>query len=157
MRLREAQLTDASHISALISVLAKQDILPSCSESGGKKLLESMSQEAIEGYLAGPFCYHLMEDGDLLVGVIGMRDDSHLYHLFVAKTHQGQGIGTALWCHAKNECLAKGNTGRFTVNSALNAQGVYLKLGFLPLGAIRETQGIIDIPMELVTESLHNL
>jgi GNAT superfamily N-acetyltransferase len=159
MKIRQASNQDAARISELLIRLAEQDILPSCTVSGGQKLLESMSPDAIAGYLNGTFRYHLVEEQvaeqaldpqKRLVGVIGMRDNSHLYHLFVAKTHQGLGLGKRLWLHAKDECLAKGNTGRFTVNSALNAQNVYLKLGFVPLGAIRENHGIKDIPMELV-------
>jgi GNAT superfamily N-acetyltransferase len=155
MKIRQASYGDATKISELVIRLAVQDILPSCSASGGQTLLESMSPDAIAGYLGGSYHYYLLEDHTPagqkpLVGVIGIRDNNHLYHLFVAKTHQGLGLGKRLWLHAKDECLAKGNTGRFTVNSALNAQNVYLKLGFTPLGAIRENQGIKDIPMELV-------
>jgi GNAT superfamily N-acetyltransferase len=155
MQIRQASNQDAARISELLIRLAEQDILPSCTISGGQKLLQSMSPDAIAGYLNGSFRYHLLEEQaqlgkGRLVGVIGMRDNSHLYHLFVAETHQGLGLGKRLWLHAKDECLANGNTGRFTVNSALNAKNVYLKLGFVPLGTIRENQGIKDIPMELV-------
>lgn len=51
-------------------------------------------------------------------GVVGVRDNSHLYHLFVAKPFQGCGLGRRLWEHAKAQYLAAGNPGVFTVNRA---------------------------------------
>jgi len=35
------------------------------------------------------------------------------------------------------------------VNSALNAESVYLKLGFKPISGVRTNKGILDIPMTL--------
>lgn len=150
MTLRQAQLSDALKMSELITILAKEHILPSCSALGGQRLLAAMNLESMEGYLAGPFRYYLAEQEGVLAGLVGMRDNSHLYHLFVANTHQGQGLARRLWDMAKADCQTRGNQGRFTVNSAINAQEVYLKLGFVALGGIRDNQGIKDIPMALV-------
>jgi len=84
--------------------------------------------------------------------VIGIKENSHLYHLFVADPFQGRGHAQQLWQHAKAECLASGNPGVFTVNSALNAAPVYRKWGFEPLCEVRERSGIKDIPMRLLLD-----
>lgn len=155
MTLRLAQLSDAPKMSELLTELAREHILPSCSALGGQRLLEAMNLESIKRYLTGPFRYCVAEQEGVLAGLVGMRDNRHLYHLFVANTHQGQGLARRLWDMAQADCLVRGNEGQFTVNSAINAQGVYLKLGFVALGGIREMQGIKDIPMSLSLKQSH--
>ena len=58
--------------------------------------------------------YHVAEDAGRLVGVVAVRDNKHLYHLFVAEPHQGQGLARELWSVAKAACVAAGNSGEFT-------------------------------------------
>ena len=67
--------------------------------------------------------------------------------VFVAAEFQGKGLAKMLWQHAREICLKNGNTGSFTVNSAVNAKPVYLKLGFKPISEVRTHKGILDIPM----------
>ncbi|NRB24598.1 GNAT family N-acetyltransferase [Shewanella sp.] len=149
MKIRKSIQQDASVISPLITALAEKYILPTCTGEGGKLLLASMTIESIEQYFTDGYQYHVAEDAGGIMGVVGIKNNAHLYHLFVAEAHQGQGISTQLWEHAKEACLQKGNKGVFTVNSALNAKNVYLKLGFSPTGCIREKSGIKDIPMQM--------
>ena len=149
MTIREAIQNDASQISLLISTLAEKYILPSCSNEGGKLLLASMTSDSIKQYINDGYQYHVVEDDSSVIGVVGIKNNCHLYHLFVSDSHQGRGLSKRLWVHAKNVCLQNGNEGVFTVNSALNAKSVYLKLGFTPTGEIREKSGIKDIPMEI--------
>lgn len=149
MTIRKANHQDISNISALILTLAEKYILPNCTIEGGKSLLASMTSTSIKGSFNESYQYHISEDKGCLTGVVGMKNNSHLYHLFVSDSHQGQGLSRKLWEHARDQCLQKGNNGFFTVNSALNATNIYLKLGFTPAGEIRETSGIKDIPMQI--------
>src|SRR5690606_40652166 len=75
------------------------------------------------------FDYHVAEVAGEIVGVVGMRDGSHVYHLFVAEEHQGRGLGRALWEHAKAECLRRGRPAAFTVNSSRGAVPIYERFG----------------------------
>ncbi len=86
-----------------------------------------------------------------IIGVAGIRDSSHLFHLFVSDNYQGQGLSRKLWERIKSEALTNGNSGRFTVNSAINSESIYLSFGFIRTGEIRNRDGMIDIPMELET------
>ncbi|WP_409935148.1 MULTISPECIES: GNAT family N-acetyltransferase [Comamonas] len=52
-----------------------------------------------------------------LCGVAALRDRIHVYHLFVRADAQVQGIGRALWQHAR----LRSNHSTFTVNASLNA------------------------------------
>ncbi|EPJ46273.1 MAG: acetyltransferase, GNAT family [Osedax symbiont Rs2] len=149
MKIRAARHTDAEAISQLIGPLVTKYILPSCSEQGAEILLRSMNRQSIENYFRSGYQYWLGEVDNQLMAVIGIKQNSHLYHLFVADSFQGSGHAKQLWQYAKAECLASGNPGIFTVNSALNAAPVYRKWGFEPLSEIRERSGIKDLPMRL--------
>jgi len=169
MIIRKAKLDDVNEISQLITKLVIKYILPTCSEEGGQLILNSMSPNSLSNYIAAGYEYHVAElseelsgelSGELseelseelngeLIGVIGMKENAHLYHLFVADSQQGKGLSRTLWEQAKDVCLANGNDGKFTVNSALNATAVYLKFGFVPVSGIRERSGVKDMPMEL--------
>lgn len=151
MLIRAASTTDIEALSALITHLTQVYIAPTCTEVGAQTLVNAMSVESVAHYFALGYQYHVaMNEAGELVGVVGVKDNSHLYHLFVADSAKGQGLSRQLWELAKAECLAKGNPGTFTVNSALNALHVYQRFGFIALGDIRERGGICDIPMQLV-------
>ncbi|ABK48529.1 GCN5-related N-acetyltransferase [Shewanella sp. ANA-3] len=151
MLIRAATTTDIEAISALITQLTQVYIAPTCTDVGAETLVNAMSVESVAHYFALGYQYHVAinETGEL-VGVVGMKDNSHLYHLFVADIAKGQGLSRQLWELAKAECLAKGNPGTFTVNSAVNALPVYQHFGFVAQSDIRERGGIRDIPMQLV-------
>lgn len=150
MKIRKADKSDAEAISDLIIPLTEKYILPTWGEEAHDLLLGSMAQGQIEQYLSDGYVYHVAESASVgIVGVVGIRDNSHLYHLFVKDGFNGQGLSRQLWEKGKSDCLLKGNKGEFTVNSALNAEDVYLKFGFERIDGIRERNGMVDIPMKL--------
>jgi len=147
--LRKAKQNDANDISQLLTPLVTKYILPTCSKEGGQLILNSMTPECISSYLDADCEYHVAELNSELIGAVGMKNNAHLYHLFIAESQQGKGLSRMLWELAKDACIVKGNEGKFTVNSALNAKDVYLKFGFIPVGGVREKCGVKDMPMEL--------
>ncbi|QUM89041.1 GNAT family N-acetyltransferase [Moritella sp. 36] len=149
MIIRKAELDDVEAISQLITPLVIKYILPTCSKEGGLLILNSMAPNCISNYLDAGYVYHVAELNSELIGVVGMKENAHLYHLFIADSQQGKGLSRTLWELARDVCLANGNEGKFTVNSALNATDVYLKFGFVPVSGVRERAGIKDMPMEL--------
>ena len=62
-----------------------------------------MTPAAIAKYIRRGYRYHVAENENVIVGIVGIRDNSHLYHLFVAESHQGRGMAKALWEKAMNE------------------------------------------------------
>lgn len=150
MQIRSATEADAGRISGLIRSLSGPFML-SPDGSGAERFLESISEQAIRGYiLATNFSYLVAEFEGELAGVVALRDNSHLYHLFVAPAHQGKGLGRSLWSVVRQAALQSGNSGRFTVNSSLNAVPVYARFGFVPTGPKVETHGVAFVPMQLV-------
>ena len=81
---------------------------------------------------------------------MALRDNSHVYHLFVDPRVQGQGIASALWAEMKAHARAHGNPGRFTVNSSPGAMPVYSAFGFTAAGERQEDHGLIYVPMASV-------
>lgn len=149
MEIREAVRNDSGKISSLVSTLSKKYIAPTCTKEGIEVLLKSMTEESIQRYLNEGYRYFVAEEGECIVGVIGMKNNTEIYHLFVSDSHHGQGVSRRLWELAKSVCLLNGNKGFFTVNSAVNAKGVYIKFGFSPAGGITTNSGIQEIPMNM--------
>lgn len=148
--IRTAVIADAKAISALIVPLVVKYIAPTWQPAVRSILLDSMSEQKIESYLSANYVYLVAVDPDnAIVAVAGMRDSSHLYHLFVADSYQGQGLARQLWQALLVEALRQGNSGRFTVNSALHAEHIYLRFGFKRTEGVRNRDGMVDIPMLL--------
>ncbi|PMO04096.1 GNAT family N-acetyltransferase [Vibrio splendidus] len=150
VNIRSAEISDSKAISELILPLAKKYVCPTCDASAHDILLNSMSEENVGKYLSTNYNYVIaVTANDEVVGVAGVRDNSHLYHLFVDDNFQGNGLSRKLWEAVKEESIKNGNSGIFTVNSAVNAESVYSRFGFKRTEGIRNRQGMIDIPMLL--------
>lgn len=87
-----------------------------------------------------------------IVGVVAIKENRHLYHLFVSKEFQGRGVARELWEAAKGASLAAGNRGRFTVHSSLGAVGLYERLGFVKESEAVNRSGVVYVPMKLESE-----
>lgn len=83
-------------------------------------------------------------EGETLMGVIAMRDVSHISLFFVREEHHRKGVGRALFEHAALECGIK----RITVNSSPYAVPVYRALGFSQTAGEQLQDGIRYTPME---------
>jgi GNAT superfamily N-acetyltransferase len=149
IEIRMAEIGDAERIATLITELAMKFVLRDFSAEGKSRFLADHTSAAAADRLRAGFRYRVAEFGGELVGVAGVRDWAHLYHLFVAEAFQGQGLGRSLWEQIKAECLERGNPGRFTVNSSINAVRVYERFGFAATGPVQTVGGIRFVPMEL--------
>ncbi|HEY0023092.1 MAG TPA: GNAT family N-acetyltransferase [Longimicrobium sp.] len=148
--IREATTDDAGHISALIASLARYFLADPDRPQDAAAFFETITPLAIADSIAsGRYRYHLAESAGELAGIVGVRDAGHLYHLMVAEPFQRQGIASQLWDLAKRAAADDGNTGRFTVNSSVNAVPVYERFGFRATGAVQVQNGIAFMPMEL--------
>ena len=147
--IRKATPGDAERISKLVCELSAKYVVQEFTADGAEHLLASMNPDAISKYIHSGFEYHVAETDKQVVGVIAIRDNSHLYHLFVAEKYQRQGIAGKLWQVAMETCLSNGNPGEFTVNSSAYAVGVYEQWGFVAQSGPEEKDGVIYVPMKL--------
>jgi ribosomal protein S18 acetylase RimI-like enzyme len=147
--LRPGQVADASAISALI--LSLQPYLTIAPDAAGaEEFLLTIQPDAIAYNLRAPnFRYQLALHGNILAGLVAVRDNSHLYSLYVASAYHARGLGRLLWEAGRDDARALGNRGRFTVNSSAYAQAMYQHLGFRATGPMAELNGIRFVPMVL--------
>ena len=147
MNIRPGSPTDANRIASLIQSFQPMLTLDPTG-AGAEEFLASVSGEAEARYLSSPrYMYLVAEENGALVGFIALRDNCHLFHLFVDLDRQRQGIARELWSQARDRALHSGNPGEFTVNSSLIAVPVYESFGFRPVGPVAKTHGIAFLPM----------
>ena len=83
----------------------------------------------------------------VMIGVVSVRNRSHISLLFVDTDHQRKGIATALlktlFSYARDEMAIS----EITVNAAPYATGFYHKAGFIDLCNEKVTDGIRYTPM----------
>ncbi|NNF66615.1 MAG: GNAT family N-acetyltransferase [Gammaproteobacteria bacterium] len=149
MIIRGATCNDAVEISRLIVPAASEQIAHEFGAEGRAALLAGMTPEAISKYMLQGYSYLLADDVDGIVGILGMRGYSHIYHLFVDRRRQRQGIASQLWREARRQSLAATRISEFTVYSSRVAEAFYYQLGFRRSGDEQEKQGVIAIPMRL--------
>jgi GNAT superfamily N-acetyltransferase len=148
VRLRLAHVDDARVIGVLVRRVVRRYILPDQPAGAGVPLLQTMTARRIGECIGAGFRFHVAEIDGTLVGVVAIRDDCHLHHLFVTARHQGRGIGRALWQRALADCRRRAQPARITVNASAFAVPAYLQLGFVPLGVARPApNGIVTTPM----------
>jgi GNAT superfamily N-acetyltransferase len=147
MKLRAARPGDAEAIAGLIAGF-QTELTDDPSGAGAEKFLTSVSVQAEREYLASPRYRYLVAYSDSqLAGFIAIRDGSHLFHLFVERSHQRQSFARRLWERALQELCTPGRDGDFTVNSSLLAIPVYEAFGFVPAGPVQRENGISFLPM----------
>lgn len=145
--LRPALAADAPAIVALID-----DLMPFLTlhpdGAGAEKFIEHCRLPAIATYLSQEkYHYQIAHLDGALAGVVAMRDNTHLFHLFVPRALHRQGVARRLWQAARDASLASGNTTGFTVNSSVYALPFYQSLGFVATASRVEADGIAYVPM----------
>jgi ribosomal protein S18 acetylase RimI-like enzyme len=147
--IRRLDPSDVPAVADLLEHLARVSITDEFSKPAEEHFLQANNAAAIGANVLNGFEYHVAVLGETVVGFVGVRDNSHLYHLFVAEWLQRQGIGRQLWQCAKRVCYAKGNHGRFTVNSSNNAISMYETFGFVRSASPLNDAGVMYNPMVL--------
>lgn len=149
MPIRQAVPEDSSAISTLIVSLAHHFLLQA-DGVGAEGFLATLRPESIEGKIvSSEVDYYTYVAGGQLMGVVGVRDRTHLFHLFVDQEFQGQGIARALWSHVSEVYGWTSAKVAVTVNSTPFALPFYEHVGFQASGPRVEKNGVAFIPMRL--------
>lgn len=120
------------------------------SERGIQSFQEFITDETLRKmFIKGEYRLLVALKDKKIVGIISVRDGSHISLLFVDEMFHKKGIGrllvNTLGKYLKQE---EGKT-KMTVNAAPYAIGFYHKLGFVDIQTEQETDGIRYTPMEL--------
>lgn len=150
--IRQAVIADSKIISDLIARNAQSLLLDEFEEGGLDFFLRTVEHRAIRDYMEQGFSYLVAQEGNDIVGVIAMKDYSHMFHLFVDEQHQHKGIAKKLWQAIYEHSLKQGNRGKFTLNSTTYALPVYERWGFSTIDEQQCRHGIKYTPMEFVVE-----
>jgi GNAT superfamily N-acetyltransferase len=144
--LRAGVPADAEAVAALIASF-QAELTADPQGFGAEGFLASVSAEAERDLLASArYRWVVAEAGTRLVGCAALRDGTHLFHLFVARSHQRQGLARQLWHAVRGTPVQP-----VTVNAAVRALPAYRALGFVPAGVLTLAHGIVFLPMQTET------
>ncbi len=115
--IRQATASDAEAALHLVIGLAHYLLSDPASAKIRPFMARLTSSASAERIGTSPFKHYVAEDAAGICGVVALRDESHVFHLFVTADAQGQGIARALRQHAQ----LRSNHSTFTVNASLNA------------------------------------
>lgn len=90
-----------------------------------------------------------LKDGKL-IGMITVRNNSHISLLFVDKEYHKKGVGKGLMSRLCEYLKAELGVEKVTVNASPFGVGFYHKLGFKDLQEEQTSEGIRYTPMELM-------
>ncbi len=153
MTVRRATAHDATDMESLLLAEAPHITL-STDGAGAEPVFASMRADALARNMeSGRFCYWVFTEptDHALRGLIGLREGTHLYQLFVRSGWHRQGIGRTLWLYMLSDWPSQwSRPEHITVNASPYGLPAYKALGFVPTGPRAETNGIAFVPMRCV-------
>lgn len=149
MQIRPIKDEDAPAVARLLNALARKFIVHESTPEGAATFLRENNEEAIRRYIEAGQVYHVAESDAEIAGFISIREQSHLFHLFVGAKWQGQGVARKLWETARQSAIDAGGSGDFTVNASNFAVPIYEKLGFVRTAPMQCLKGLYFNPMSL--------
>lgn len=109
------------------------------SDNSLKRMFDAGSYQVIGAFIKGK-----------MVGVISLRDNTHISLLFVDRDFHNKGVGRSLINTLAEYVSVKLHESSLTVNSAPYAVGFYHRLGFKDMGEAMTADGITFTPMKKV-------
>ena len=134
----------------LVSTVFNEFVAPLYSQEGVSEFMKYLrGDELAQRIRSGNFVLLAKSDVDI-IGVVEVRDNSHIAMLFVKGSHQKKGIGKELLKMAVEKCKTRNpDIHKITVNSSPNAVSAYRTMGFNALEREQVVNGIRFTPMEL--------
>jgi GNAT superfamily N-acetyltransferase len=144
--MRQGEETD---VVELVLNVFSEFVAPHFSNDGVLEFKKFVNEESIaERFHSGnPIIVALIENQ--IIGVVEIRDNSHIALFFVGKPFQKKGVAKKMFCEAIKICRERNpDINKFTVNSSPNAYAAYQSFGFKGENVIKTVNGIRFIPME---------
>jgi GNAT superfamily N-acetyltransferase len=141
--------TDVPAAAAMMRALSLEFFLNEGSAEAATFFTNENDEAGLRRFMAAGTVYYAAVMGPALAGFIALRDNKHLFHMFVDKLHHGKGVARALWQHARQQAIERGNPGLFTVNASNYAVPVYERMGFVRTAPTQCKNGIYFNPMQL--------
>lgn len=140
---------EENKVSTLIWNVFKEFEAPDYQQEGINTFKNFISPKNITAYCdTGKFVILCCKDNAEIIGVIALRDHSHIALLFVKKEYHRKGIARKLFkIILENSCKIDQNLQIMTVNSSPYAIEIYEKMGFEKIDYEQEKSGIKFTPM----------
>ncbi len=87
-------------------------------------------------------------DNNRMIGMISLRDETHISLLFVDRRYHKMGIGRGLIEYVSRYVLTEEGHSNLTVNAAPYATGFYHRMGFVDTNVEQAKDGIRYTPMQ---------
>lgn len=149
MQIRPILDKDIPAVARLMRTLSEEFIVHESTTEAAASFVRENDEAGILNFIDAGIVYRVAEIDGRVVGFIAIRENRHLFHMFVDKAYHRRGIARQLWEVARKAAIEAGNPGVFTVNSSNYALPVYEKLGFVRTEPTRETNGLYYNPMRL--------
>lgn len=128
----------------------RHELAADISREGVANFYEYIQPDSIVERLASNYSMEIAVLIDKILGVIEVRDCSHISMLFVDGACRGRGIARELVRTAVNSCLQENSVLQaITANSLPGSVPFYERLGFTGTGPRHEKNGIDIVPMTL--------
>ena len=101
-------------------------------------------------FVMGAYQMFVALDRNKIVGMITLRNSTHISLLFVDEAYHRRGIGRALMKYLTEYLLSEVGVSHVTVNSSPYGVEFYHKLGFKDVRPEEKRDGIIYTPMEFI-------
>lgn len=147
MLIRPCEDPDLAAMARLFRASALEYIVHESPREGACTFLRENDEAGLRAYVRSGHVYHVAVEGEELAGFIAIRNNDHLFHLFVDRRWHRQGLARRLWDVARGAALARGGSGSFTVNASSYAVPVYQAFGFERSAPLQCVKGLKVNPM----------
>jgi GNAT superfamily N-acetyltransferase len=141
---------DGKKVSAFISGVFHQFVAPEFSQEGIDEFMKYIEPDELVDQLKENHFALIATLGSEFIGIIEVRNYSHIALFFVDSRFQRKGIGRELLRKGLEECGRNdAQLLQITVNASPNSKIAYEKLGFEPTDVEQCVNGIRFIPMAM--------
>ena len=141
--------TEIAAVAALMRAAAEEFIVHQSAPEAAAAFLRENDATAIRGFVDSGTAYYVTEVDGVLAGFIALRENKHVFHVFVDKRYHRRGLARAMFETVRRSAIAAGNPGLFTVNASNYAVPLYEKLGFVRTDGTLCRNGLEFNPMQL--------
>ena len=147
---RPMEVGQEQEVYELVIRVFQQKVAPVYSRGGCEKFLGMISPEGLSEIANGNNSFVILAKyEEMPIGMLTVRDESHIALFFVDSRYQGEGIGKHLMDEAKRLCLEKNpSLTAVTVSSSPNSVSFYQAVGFEALGDEVDEDGMRFLPMQ---------
>jgi GNAT superfamily N-acetyltransferase len=149
---REMVPADAESASRFVADVFRRQVAPLYAAEGVAEFLAYVAPHRFASRMLSRHVGFVAEDQNgQIVGLVEIRDFSHISLLFVSTARQRHGIGRRLLAEAVARCMdVHPEAAELTVNASPNSVPAYTRYGFVPIAPEQEMNGIRFVPMQML-------